>query len=565
MYLLAKIYIKIGRKTGIKKYFYTALSLLNLYAGVAKKLNWDYYYTKAYLFEVWGFYERAMNFYKFALYNAKNQKQEIKTLIGIIRTAVWLKKLDTVSAFAIRISIQQLLKQNTDEVQFLNGLILFEKGKYKEASKYLLKTYKYYETYLIDNPQFYYIVAENMYRIGKYKFAKQLFRKIIGTTQDLEIIRKAILRLGDIDVKQKDLISAFNHYYYLAQDYNNTKEAIIAKLKILSLKDKEPIKEKLAKIEDEDLKNPIKFVYQTLISNRNTPLGRYALGNFGQLILKYNSDFLIKKLSWELSVLETDRLSYEEKEYIRDLWKEKLINIEPKYLCELFKSNPRFFEVVFDENTLLKLAKKLGKCNLDYRIHLYRFLAQKYKKDIYKLKLAESLFNKQKYKEALKVLKTIKKKNCQFYTVLSKVYIFSGKSLANLKKRLIRCKNPESQIVVSYIQIDKNLDDSINIAKENIKFLAKNYEEDIFIEKFIEKLITKTFEKNKYQQVLNILKTLSEKYKEDCNINSWYIIAMIRANKEKLPDINVIKNCSNNWSKVANEIYQDYQLTRGMK
>jgi len=549
----------------MKKYFYTALSLLNLYSGVSKKLNWDYYYTKAYLFEVWGFYERAMNFYKFALYNSRNKKQEIKTLIGILRTAVWLKKLDVIAAFAIRISMQQLLRQNTDEVQFLNGLILFEKGKYKEASKYLIKAYKYYETYLIDNPQFYYIVAENMYRIGKYKFAKQLFRKIIGTTQDLEIIRKAILRLGDIDVKQRDLISAFNHYYYLAQDYKDTKEAIIAKLKILSLKEEEPIKKKLSQIEDEDLKNPIRFVYQTLISNRNTPIGRYALGNFGQLILKYDSDFLIKKLSWELSVVETDRFSYEEKEYVRNLWKDKIIKVKPKYLCELYTSNPKFFKVIFNENTLLKLAKNLGKCSLDYRVDLYEFLAKKYKKDDYKLKLAESLFNKQKYKQTLKVLKTVNKKGCQYYTVLSKVYVFLGKDFTKIKNKLLNCKNPESKIVVAYINMEDNLDKSIKQAENNLEFLLNNYQEDIFIKKFVEKLITKAFEKNKYKQVLNILKSFAEKYKEECNINSWYIIAMVRTNADKLPDINIIKNCSNTWSKVASEVYEDYRLTRGVK
>lgn len=517
------------------------------------------------MFEVWGFYERAMNFYKFALYNSRNRKQEIKTLIGILRTAVWLKKLDVVAAFAIRISVRQLLRQNTDEVQFLNGLILFEKGKYKEASKYLIKTYKYYETYLIDNPQFYYIVAENMYRIGKYKFAKQLFRKIIGTTQDLEIIRKAILRLGDIDVKQRDLISAFNHYYYLAQDYKDTKEAIIAKLKILSLKEEEPIKKKLSKIEDEDLKNPIRFVYQELISNRNTPIGRHALGNFGQLILKYDSDFLIKKLSWELSVVETDRFSYEEKEYVRNLWKDKIIKVKPKYLCELYTSNPKFFKVIFTENTLLKLVENLGKCSLDYRIDLYEFLVKKYKKDDYKLKLAESLFNKQKYKQTLKVLKTVSKKGCQYYTVLSKVYVFLKKDITKIKNKLLNCKNPESKIVVAYINMEENFDKSIKQAETNLEFLLKNYQEDIFIKNFIEKLITKAFEKNKYKQVLNILKSFAEKYKKECNINSWYIIAMVRTNADKLPDINIIKNCSNIWSKVANEVYKDYRLIRGVK
>jgi aromatic ring-opening dioxygenase LigB subunit len=95
--------------------------------------------------------------------------------------------------------------------------------------------------------------------------------------------------------------------------------------------------------------------------------------------------------------------------------------------------------------------------------------------------------------------------------------------------------------------------------------LLENYQEDKFIKQFFDKLILSAFEKGKYKQVLNLLKEFSEKYKEDCNINSWYIIAMLRTNPKDLQSVETIKQCSNLWSKIAKEIYEDYKLTEGVK
>ncbi|EDP73045.1 hypothetical protein HG1285_10425, partial [Hydrogenivirga sp. 128-5-R1-1] len=373
IYLLAKVYIKLGKKTGIKKYFNYALYLLNTYMAFKKSLDWDYYYTKGNLFEAWGFYERAMFFYKTSLFIAKDKQKYINSLIGILRTAIWFNKLDIITQYAIKISIKDILKREENpEIRFLKGLLFFNQKKYKKAYKYLYDTYKQNEEYLIDNPDFYYIVAENMYRIKKYDFAKQLFRRIVSITQNLEIIRKAILRLGDIEIIQKDYPSAFNHYYYLATDYSGTKESTIAKLKIIAYSDIKEFKKRIEKSDDEDLKNPLKFTTHILVLNRNTRLGRYALADFGKIIFKYNSQFLYKKLSWELSVLEVERMSYEEKEFFNNIWSEKLLTIKPKWVCLLYDSNKSFFLKVFDKDYLLNLSDRIENCSVNKKIDLLK-------------------------------------------------------------------------------------------------------------------------------------------------------------------------------------------------
>ncbi len=569
LYLLAKIYIKIGRRTGIKKFLSSALYLLNLYAGTQKKLDWDYFYTKGYLYEIWGFYEVALPYYKFALYKATTKNEEIKTLIALLRTAIQSGKMDTVSAFALKLTMKSILKKNEDEYLFLKGLWLFKQGKYKEAAKYLIKVYKYYETYLIENPQFYYLVAENMYRIGKLDFAKQLFRKIVGVTQDLEIIRKAILRLGDIDIKQKDFHSAFNHYYYLAQDYKGTPEATIAKLKIIALRDNPIIAKKIEKSNDEDLKNPIKFVYLTLIKNRNTRVGRYALADFGLIVLEHRTPFLLKKLNWELSITEADRFSYEEREFLRNLWKEPLLKLDDKEFCQLYKTNPNLFKKTFTEETLIKFAKKLDRCDVKLALDLLNYVASIYKTDKAYLALTEELIKVGKLEEAVKTLQNVKNKNCWYFQLLGAIYILQdkGEQILDILPNLENCKNTKSTLIKIY-HLTKRGDlekayKLVNLIKDEF---VKLYKEDKLARKVLTELVKAALHQENYQMVYQVLKKFVETYKEDCNLKSWYYLAAIRLGKLREVKPQELENCKDNkWAIIAINAYKDALVERRLK
>lgn len=570
-FLLAKVYISIARKTGIKKYLTYADYLLNIYLSSKKKVGWNYYYTKGYLFEIWGFYERAMFYYKTSLFITNDKNKYFKSLIGILRTSIWFNKLDIITRYAIKLSLKDLFKhEENPEIVFLKGLYLFKQKKYNEAYKYLYKTYKENEAYLIENPEFYYIVAENMYRIKKYNFAKQLFRRIVSITQDLEIIRKSILRLGDIDIKQKDFSSAFNHYYYLATDYKGTKEATIAKLKIIGYMDIPEIKRRVENSDDKDLKNPLKFVVLTLITNRNSRLGRYALADFGNIVFKYNSDFLYKKLSWELSILEVDRLSYEEKEYFRWLWKDKLLKIKPARVCLLYTSNKKFFIEVFDKDYLVKLSKILEKCPKNQNIDLLKRLVKKYKDENLKILLAKAYYRVSKYKKSIETLKSTKLKNCTYYIILLKdlVMLNQADKIANYLNYLSTCNNKEKYLILAfYYLLNNKVQEAYDLIKSNLDIVLNKYNKDAFYKKVLELMVDKLIYQGQYEKVLQVISKIAEKYKEDCNINSWLLIGIIRTNATSNVDkvYEKIKNCNTRWAVLAKNIYEDWKLERRAK
>ncbi|RMA97491.1 tetratricopeptide repeat protein [Hydrogenothermus marinus] len=571
LFLLSKIYISIGRKTGIKTYLTAGLYFLNLYLGKKKKVGWDYYYTKGNLYEVLGFYERAMFFYKTSLFMTKDKNKYYKSLIGILRTAIWYKKLDIITQYAIKLSAKKLLQNIQDpEVRFLKGLLLFQNGKYNEAYKYLYKTYKEFESYLIDNPEFYFVVAENMYRIGKLDFAKQLFRRIVSITQNQEIIRKSMLRLGDIDIIQKDYPTAFNHYYYLANNYKKTKEATIAKLKIIGYRNIPEFNKRILRAKDEWLKEPFRFVYFILITNRNNSVGRYALADFGNFIFKYNSKLLYDKLSWELSVLEIARFNYQEREYIRKLWKKDLLNIEPKWLCLVFSSNKRFFYEIFNKEFLIKISQRVSSCNNKYKIEILKFLVDKYKDDKSKFLLGKAYFEIGEYKKSLNILNKIIKKDCKTNILISKNYIMLDK-LETVKKHLPKirkCKEKESSIILASYKLYKDdINNAYKLFYRNLDLIKEKYKNSSFYKKVLDMFANKTINFGNYNLLYQVLSKLSETYKQDCNINSWYLITKIRINKiNNIDEIyKRISSCNNKWANIAKNIYQDFRLFQEVK
>ena len=571
--LSAKIYLIIGRKTGIKEFLQKALYYINTYSSVAKNpYNWDFYYTKGNIYENLFMYERALALYKLAFAQAKTQKQQFKTVIAILRTAAWLKRLDIITRYIVLVNLEELSEKEKKEFEFVKGLVEFQKGNYQEAFKYLIPVYKEYEQYLIENPVYYYILGENAYRLKKYTFAKQVFRRIISIVKDESIIRKSLLRLGDIAHYEGDDIQAFNYYYTVIKKYPESKEAIIAKLKILALADFNPeIKKKLALIEDEDIKNPFEFVLKTLISNRNNYVGFFALGNFGEIVLSKNSDKLFKKLTWELSLVNTNRLKYEHKEYINQLWKDKIEKLPPIKICDLFISNEDFFFKVFDRDVLKLVYQDLKKCG-KYLLALKvaKFMYKKYRDDDSLLILADTYYSLKNYKKSLEILQKVKNKNCEYYLLQAKNLIFLDKfNQIDITQIENSCKdNPEKYLILGYIYLKNNQIDKLNqiIDKLNNK-IPQIYENSLLARIFVREMVYALFEKDMYQTTLKVLLPLSERFKEDCDINSWVVIALIRSNRtEKLNQYtDRINNCNTEWSIVAKNLIEDYQLIRGFK
>ena len=570
--MLGKVYLQIAKRTGIKKYLWTADSYLNLYASKESELGWDYYYTKARVYETLEFYEKALAHYKRSLQKTENEEEQINSIIGILRVAVWLKKLDLVTKYTIVLNMTHLKKEQKKEVDFLKGMQLFVDEKYKEAFKYFLKTYREFESYLIDNPNYYYLVAETAYRKGDIKLAEQLFRRILNLIKNREVLKKVLLRMGDIGLKKGDIKTAVNYYYQLVSKYPKSKEAIVAKLKLISLMYRdEKFKKMFADFfeENEFIKNSEIFVVKTLVKNRTNYIGRYALANFGVITFKLNSDKLYERLSWELSLISSDRMDYEQKEYIRDLWSSYLLVLEPKRVCQLYLSNEKFFKNVFYQNVLIKIAQSLKKCKKESkRLALLKFILDKWNTDQNRFLLAEALYDSEDYENSMKVLDKIKKRDCRYYKFYGKNCLMSDKSdkkclyMMRKSKEICKVTDFEAVILSKYSDILTNKEVPFDFLKRYSEKIAKNFEKNVIVQKFVKKYSEKLIENSNYRYLIKILEPIAQNLKNSCYINSLLAISYIRTGKMQYARdlIENIKKCDDLWAKIAINIYEAEKL-----
>ncbi len=573
LFLSAKIYLNLGIKTGIKEFLQKALYYLNTYSySVKDPFNWEFYYIKGNIYENMFMYERALATYKMAFEKARTKKEQFKTVIGILRAAAWFNKLDIFTRYLILVNLEELSEKEKREFEFVKGLAEFRKGNYSEAIKYLTPVYKSYEQYLIENPEYYLILGENAYRLGDYKFAKQVFRRIISIVKDESVIRRAMLRLGDIALKKGDKILAFNYYYRVLERYPKSREAKVSKLKLIALSSYEEIRKKLLHSKDKDFKDPLSFVIKTLVLNRNNYVGFFALGNFGEMVIDAKSKKLFKKLVWELSLVDTSRMRFEHKEYINSLWGKKLKKASYLRVCQLFNANKKFFFSVFDKNNLITVYNSLKKCGkYSEVVELAKKMYQKWKDEKSVLLLADAYLTAGKYTKSVEMLKKIKNKNCEYYIILGKNSIFLKDSKPILAEKIISaCPEDtiEKYVISAYILVENHrLDEALKLFSKISTQFYRYYRESLIGKMFFRKLIYTLFENNKYTEALKIIHPITEKLTRDCDLNSWYLIAMLRAEKtEEVEEIkNRISRCETQWSIVAKNVYENFNLVRGIE
>ncbi|WP_456465505.1 tetratricopeptide repeat protein [Desulfurobacterium sp.] len=575
LFMLSKTYMKIGRKIGDKEYLWQALDLLQLYFNTVKNVDWDFYYTKARIYENLGFYDKSLDIYRVAFLKAKNDRQQIKTVIGILRSAVYLRRPDIVDEYYILLSTSPSTRQDEKELEFLKGLILFSKGKYREAFRYFFKTYRKNEAYLIENPEYYYLVAEDIYRKGDYRLAEQLFKRIISLTRDKSVIRKAMLRLGDTELKEGDKKLAVATYYNLVTTYPDSPETTIAKLKLIALMEKDPaLKYRLQQTGIKAFNQPLRFVLETLIHSRDTYLGAFALANFGAYVLQTNSDNLFKQLEWEISLVFPKQLKYEQKEFIVREWKPYLLKLASKRLCELYKTNPDFFKVIFDKETLIKIAKALGKCNeRKERLNLIRYIAAKWRDDNDLLMLAEALTESKDFNDSLEILKKVKKRSCRYYKIYIKNLVFLGKSAKEFLPMLREVEDicPSDDIEVKAYEIlasieQKNPQRAMWIIKENKKQIAEFYDKDPVLKLAIYKTISYLLAINNYEGCLKVIDVIEPK-SNNCFLASAKLISLSRLDKINLAEaiLPKVRMCKDTMSRIAQIVYEDQIIYRELK
>ncbi len=569
--MLAKTYYAIGRKTGNKRFFWQALNYLQLYfiSQKNKKLPWDYYYMKARIYEALSFYEQALAIYRVAFLAAKTEQQRIDTTLGIVRTAVWSRRMDIVDEYFILVSTAKLNPQEEREVEFLKGLILFSEGKYKKSLPYFFKLYKEFEDYLIDNPEYYLLVAEDIYRTGELTLAEQIFRRIVSLTKDPFVIRRAILRLGDIELRKGNRKLAFIYYYSVIRDYPDSEEAYVARLKIIPMMDDPQIKYRALLSGDRAFKDPINFIASVLVNYRTTYVGIYALADLGYLVFKLGAPRnVFRRLLWEVSLVFPQQVKYEQREFIRYLWEPYLMKLRPEKACQLYRSNPEFFQSIFGKRVLLKIASDLKKCNQRrLRIELISYMLNRWKDDNSRLLMAEALFEDKDFSGALKVLKEVKDKNtCRYRLLYSEILIISGKGVINPDSFLKKCRNKKdiklSAVVVAFYSQLGNIDSAFKIYLEARKGLLKRYGRDIVVRAALDALLEEALLKGHYDVALKISSDLLNSGYRNCLVGSYFTLSAVRAGELKLAEkgFREIKACVDNLSFLAKTAYEDAVL-----
>jgi tetratricopeptide (TPR) repeat protein len=571
---IAKTYYAIGRKTGDKKYLWQALSHLQLFLAEAKQgqeLNWNYYYTKAKIYEGLGFYEQALANYRVAFLKAKTNSEKIETTIGIVRTALWLKKPQMAEEYYILISTSKLSPEQEREVEFVKGLLLFIKGEYEKAYPYFYKVYRKYENYLIDNPEYYYLVAENFYRLSQFTFAEQLFRRIISLTRDKSIIRRSLLRLGDIELRKGNHKLAFIYYYSVIRDSPDSPESLVARLKIIPLLSIPDVKYRAELSKEKAFKDPIKYIAKLLVNYRTTYVGIYALADFGYLVLSLNSPQVIfDRLTWEVSLLFPEKVKYEQREFIRKLWTPYLLSLDDKRACSLYRANPRFFQEIFNRKVLLKFASSLKACNMrKLRISLLDFMVKRWRKDQDIIMMAGALYEEREFKDALRFLSYVKNREvCDYWKLYFKLGMYLPLKLPEVQKLFKLCGKEDSDalaLAVYYLVKNGKLNKAFGLFEENKEKLVELYSSMETVKACLEVLMEENLVSGNYDVVFSIANSLIEGGFEDCHTLAFYTISGTRLMKDVEREFEKLSLCKDSFAHLAQIIYKDSLLEREVR
>jgi len=571
--MLAKTYYAIGKKTGMKRYLWQGLNYLQLYfieVGQGE-LPWDYYYTKAKLYEALSFYEQALAVYRVAFLKAKTREEKVRTTIGIIRASVWIRRPEAAEEYLILISGQKLSPEEERELTFVKGLALFSQGKYAQALPYFFKLYKRYEEYLIDNPSYYLLVAENIYRLGKLTLAEQLFRRIASLTKDREVVRKAILRLGDIELKRGNYKLAFVNYYSVVRDYPNSLEAAVARLKIIPMKE---VKREALLTGDEAFKEPIKYIASLLVNYRTTYVGIYALADLGYLVFNLGSPKEpFKRLTWEVSLVFPEEVKFEQREFLKYLWEPYLLELPPKEACQLYRANPRFFKEIFGREVLLKFVKDLKTCNMRrLRLELLKYMVDRWKEDRDRLLMAQALFEMKDFKNALKVLNRVKEQSsCSYLLLLGKISIFYPAVKFNPTEIEEACQGQESleaaAIAIYYLSKSGKIESAFIKFLNREKELIKTYGRELVVKASLNKLLEEATLKGKYDVVYTVSRALYRGGYKDCFVGSYYLLSSVRTGRleEARGVYREVEPCVDFLSELAKLSFQNTLLEREVR
>lgn len=574
LFMLAYTYLYIGKRLGDKNYFWSAINYLNLYLAKGGKKDYEFYSLKANIYENLGFYERAFALYKMALQKAGKKSEKLPIVMGLLRTAVGLQRIDLATRYLLILSIEDLSSKQKREFAFLQGMYHFAKKDYSTAIEFFKKTYKEFESFLIDNPSYYYLVAETAYRNGDIAFAQMLFRRILNYIKNRQVLQKSILRLGDIKFLQNDYKSSANYYIRLIKNFPKSNLAIVAKLKLLFIIKQDKKMQYYIKKYMPDakfLQEPLRFVVKTLVKYRNSYIGIFALANLGLESFILGNEKLFKRLSWELSLVSPKKLKYEQIEYFKRLWSRYLQESQNAgYICMLYEANPDFFYAIFDKAILYKIASYLHKCKKEsFRLHLLAKIYKDSPTQTSLIRYVQALYENRKYNQALQVLQQHSFSSCRFLKLYAKVCFIVGVKCDEVYEKLVHnCPQKElySDIFANILSMEQDEIATQFLMQKKDK-LAKAYTKDEVVKKFVQLFAKKLLEYERYNDLIKLLSPIAEYIQNDCFLNSILSLSYVRIGKIDYAKemLKKAKQCENSWYMLAKLAIEDSVLQEAIK
>ena len=567
--LSGKLYLKIGMRTGLKKYLWTAEGYLNLYMDKSGEPDWEYYYHKGMVFEKLRFPERAEVFYKKAIAKAQTRPQTAKALIGLMRVAVREKQFDLSTKYLLLQNTEILRSSSAGAFHFMMGMEQVLEKRYAEAIASFQNAYRFNEAYLIENPDDYLFVAESAFGVKRYEEAAFFFRRIITNVKDGDVVRHALMRLGDIAWHQEEMKRAADYYYQVAKRFPQTDAAAVARLKLIYLMAFIDIKAPLAALDEAIFGRPERYVAATLAKNRRSSVGRYALGNFGAIVLGLKTGVLDAQLEREIGLVNLGRLEAEHKAYIRRQWKPYLLQGDTPRICALYKANSAFFQAVFDRETLTHIAGALAACGGEGEaLPLLRMTARKWPDDANRMRLAYALYAHADYDEALKVLNGVETQGCESAKLAAVCRVMRSQPFDAEAQRLQQC--PAEDETARFIRYYRELDagksaEAEAYTLEHLPYLQERFGRERFAYRFTHKLLTALLHAKAYETMHPILLNLTKTVENNCFLNSLVLLSNIRS--ERLGTIDAdferIGACGTEWALIAQNVYLSYRLRAG--
>ena len=564
--MLAHTYLHIGKRVGNKKYLWDAIHYLNTYIAHGGKRSARYYYLKGLIYEALGFYERGYTNFKLALKKSRDKNLQLDIVMGLLRTAVWLKNISTADRYLMILSVEELNKRQKREFTFLQGMYHFARNNYAKALSYFKQTYRDFESFLIENPHYYLLVAETAYRVGDLAFSETLFRRILNYIKNREVLPRALIRLGDIKFLRKEYQESAQYYIRTIKSFPQTHYAQIAKLKILYIirHNKKIAYYVKNYIDAPFLHDPMQFIVHTLVKNRRNYLGLFALANFGLEVFSLNSTKLHKRLMWELSLVDPQALKFEHIEYFQRLWDPYIRQkTYASVICKLYSANKQFFHKVFAKDILITVAKYLQGCsNFTQSIALLQFLAQKYHDEEIYYHIAELYMKRNDFARALAAIQKIDSHNCTYLTTKAQICYMGDLQCQDeaLQEAIQKCNNEETEIFAAIVALKKGTIPEVLLQKVATK-LRQNYTQPL-MRRFMRMLLQSLLKKEQYQKIIEIAAPIGANHPDDCFINSVVALSYARLNKVVLARtlLEKISQCKDSWYNLATIVIKDKEL-----